>query len=322
MGEMGMDKNNRILSVYTQLLQGQTVVKKDLAGQFGVNEKSIQRDLEAIRDFLDRQAVEQGYGSQLIYDVKEKGYRLEQSERMGLSDDEILAVSKILLDSRAFPKREMMSLLDRLILSHVPFENRRNVEKLLSNERFHYVELTHHRSFLDKLTPLGKAIRECRVIQISYEKMKGKAVVERKLEPLAVLFSEYYFYLVGFIEEINKEEAFENADDPFPTIYRIDRIRELKVTQERFKIPYADRFEEGELRKRVQFMYGGKLRKVRFRYVGESIEAVLDRLPTAKVLNEEDGEYTIEAEVFGKGIDMWVRSQGARIADYKVICEK
>ncbi len=314
-----MDKSNRILSVYTQLLQGRTVVKKDLAGQFGVNEKSIQRDLEAIRDFLDRQALEQGYGSQLIYDIREKGYRLEQSERMGLSDDEILAVSKILLDSRAFPKKEMMSLLDRLILSHVPFENRKNVEKLLSNERFHYVELAHRRSFLDKLTPLGKAIREFRVIRISYERMKGKAVVERKLEPLAVLFSEYYFYLVGFLQEVDREKEFENADDPFPTIYRIDRIRKLEVTEERFKIPYASRFEEGEFRKRVQFMYGGKLRKVRFRYVGESVEAVLDRLPTAKVLNEEDGGYTIEAEVFGKGIDMWVRSQGERIRDYTIL---
>ncbi len=314
-----MDKSNRILSVYTQLLQGRTVVKKDLAEKFGVNEKSIQRDLEAIRDFLDRQAVEQGYGSQLIYDIREKGYRLEQSERMGLSDDEILAVSKILLDSRAFPKKEMMSLLDRLILSHVPFENRKNVEKLLSNERFHYVELAHRRSFLDKLTPLGKAIREFRVIRISYERMKGKAVVERKLEPLAVLFSEYYFYLVGFLQEVDREREFENADDPFPTIYRIDRIRKLEVTEERFKIPYASRFEEGEFRKRVQFMYGGKLRKVRFRYVGESVEAVLDRLPTAKVLNEEEGGYTIEAEVFGKGIDMWVRSQGELITDYSIL---
>jgi hypothetical protein len=57
-------------------------------------------------------------------------------------------------------------------------------------------------------------------------------------------------------------------------------------------------------------MYGGKLRKVKFEYTGDSIEAILDRLPTAKVLSEEDGKYVIQAEVFGKGIDMWLRSQG------------
>ena len=37
---------------------------------------------------------------------------------------------------------------------------------------------------------------------------------------------------------------------------------------------------------------------------------MLDRLPTAKVLDEADGVYTVSAEVFGKGIDMWLRSQG------------
>ena len=57
-------------------------------------------------------------------------------------------------------------------------------------------------------------------------------------------------------------------------------------------------------------MYGGKLRKVKFKYSGLSIEAVLDRLPTAKILDEEDGVFIIEVEVFGDGIDMWLRSQG------------
>lgn len=28
------------------------------------------------------------------------------------------------------------------------------------------------------------------------------------------------------------------------------------------------------------------------------------------ILDETDGVYTVEAEVFGKGTDMWIRSQG------------
>lgn len=74
---------------------------------------------------------------------------------------------------------------------------------------------------------------------------------------------------------------------------------------------YAQRFEEGEFRKREQFMFGGELRTVRFVYTGPSLEAVLDWLPTALVLLEKKtGKYTVEAEVFGDGIDMWLRSQG------------
>ena len=60
-------------------------------------------------------------------------------------------------------------------------------------------------------------------------------------------------------------------------------------------------------------MYGGKLQKVKFKYSGLDIDAVLDRLPTARILDEEDGVYTVSAEVFGKGIDMWLRSQGENI---------
>ena len=61
------------------------------------------------------------------------------------------------------------------------------------------------------------------------------------------------------------------------------------------------------------------LRRVKFKYSGYSVEAVLDKLPTARICDEEpreDGKksiYTIAAEVFGDGIDMWLRSQGENI---------
>jgi hypothetical protein len=57
-------------------------------------------------------------------------------------------------------------------------------------------------------------------------------------------------------------------------------------------------------------MYGGRLRNIKFRYTGKNVEAVLDRLPTAKILEKDDSGYVITAEVFGDGIDMWIRSQG------------
>ncbi len=306
-------KNNRVLAIYTKLINGQIVKKAEMAQLYGVNARSIQRDLEDIRIFLDNQIVEDGVRNQLIYDYRHKGYRLEQSNNIKLTNDEILAVSKILLDSRAFTKKEMMDILDKLLDSCVPKKNQKLISDLISNERFHYIEPQHHKVFMNKMMVLGQAIKECKVINIKYTKMKGKTLVERRLEPLAIMFSEYYFYLVGFIQGIDKEKAFENANDPFPTIYRIDRIESLKVLDEHFKIPYADRFEEGEFRKRIQFMYGGKLQCVKFEYTGNSIEAVLDKIPTAKILSEEDGTYLIEAEVFGKGIDMWIKSQEGNV---------
>lgn len=40
-------------------------------------------------------------------------------------------------------------------------------------------------------------------------------------------------------------------------------------------------------------MCGGKLRKVKIEYFGYSVESVLDRLPTAKIIEEVDGKYII-----------------------------
>lgn len=149
-----------------------------------------------------------------------------------------------------------------------------------------------------------------RVLEIQYQKLKGQEVVKRIVEPVGLMFSEYYFYLVAFIRDIDRQEVFENPDDLFPTIYRVDRMQNFRETGETFSPAYAKRFQEGEFRKRVQFMYGGRLQTVRFTYSGPSIEAVLDRLPTAEVLEERNGVYSVKAEVFGKGIEMWMRSQG------------
>jgi hypothetical protein len=70
-----------------------------------------------------------------------------------------------------------------------------------------------------------------------------------------------------------------------------------------------DRFKEGEFRKRVQFMYTGELKKITFKFWGASLEAILDRLPTAKVVSQSGKESIIEAEVYGEGVKRWLLSQ-------------
>ena len=166
--------------------------------------------------------------------------------------------------------------------------------------------------FRDSMTceEIGQAIKNQQIIEIEYERMKEPRLVRRRVQPVGIMFSEYYFYLTAFLED---KTDFENPDDLFPTIYRIDRIHSFKALDEHFRIPYTSRFEEGEFRKRIQFMYGGKLERVKFRYSGPSIEAVLDRLPTARILSQDENGWTIEAEAFGKGIEMWLRSQGEYI---------
>lgn len=306
-------KSNRTLSLYSRLSAGKIINKAEEAKRFGVNEKSIQRDLDEIRVFLENQTAEDGIPNELIYDRKAKGYRFVQGEHLCLTNAEILAVSKILLDSRAVTKKEMDNLIDKLVDNCVPKQNQEMVNDLLRNEKFHYVEPKHGKVFINNMWDIGKAITNRKIIEFDYQGMQGHSPKHRIVEPQAIMFSDFYFYLAAFIRNIDKEAAFRNPNDAFPTIYRIDRIQNVTVTDENYNVVYKDRFEEGEFRKRIQFMYGGKLRKVKFIYSGFSIEAIEDKLPTAKVQKQEDGTYLVEAEVFGDGIDMWLRSQGDKV---------
>ena len=304
------DKISRVLEIYTKLLDGKIVNKSIEAHNHNINERSIQRDIEDIRYFFDRDITSLPYSNTVIYDKKKKSYRLEQVYNSKLTNPQVLSVCKILLESRAFIKEEMQEIIDKLISSCIPKDEQETVKELIRNEAFHYIEPKHKVNFTDNLWTIAQTIKSCNYISIDYLRLKDKAIVTRKVKPLSIMFSEYYFYLTAFIEDKELQENFDVINDSFPTIYRIDRIKNISVLDEKFHIPYASRFEEGEFRKRVQFMYGGKLQKIKFHYKGLDIDSILDRLPTAKVLSENNGVYTVEAEVFGKGIDMWIRSQG------------
>ena len=296
-------KSARLLEIYSRLSEGAVLKKSELAQDFHVTQRSIQRDIEDLRCFFAERHLEQD----VIYDTKLRGYRLIQATPKGLSNSEILAVCKILLESRSMRTDEMLPILDKLICCAVPESSQKAVKALIANEELHYVEPHHNRPILDGLWEIGQAIKNQQIIEIEYERMKEPRLVRRRVQPVGIMFSEYYFYLTAFLED---KTDFENPDDLFPTIYRIDRIHSFKVLDEHFRIPYTSRFEEGEFRKRIQFMYGGKLERVKFCYSGPSIEAVLDRLPTARILSQDENGWTVEAEAFGKGIEMWLRSQG------------
>lgn len=303
MENISPQKSDRILRIYLKLSQGESATKKELAQQFHVTERSIQRDLGALRCFLAEMYVRQ----EIVCDKTSHKYRIQDMSMQTLSNSEILAVCKILLESRSMRKDEMLPILDKLISRCVPEQNRKAVQELIANERYHYIEPHHNRHILEGLWEIGQAVQRHQVLEIQYERLKEPKLVMRQVQPVGIMFSEYYFYLTAFLED---KTDFDNPDDLFPTIYRIDRIRSFKVLDEHFRVPYRDRFEEGEFRRRVQFMYGGKLERIQFRYTGPSLEAVLDRLPMAEVISEDKNGWIIRAETFGKGIDMWLRSQG------------
>lgn len=302
-------KDIRLLELYDRLLKNADIDIKKYAEENKINIRTAERDIKTIRNFLAKENQ-----TELIHNSKKKKYQLSYSEdSVNLTKSEMLAISKILLASRAFLKDEISLIIDKIVKQCGSEENLKSIQNLLNNEKYHYVELQHKKSFINNIWSFGQAIKSKKKIEISYKKLDGK-IVKRIVNPVGLMFSEFYFYLLAHIENIDKEKHFDNKDDEYPTIYRVDRIEEFKILNEKFTPTlYTNRFQEGKFRKQVQFMTGGRLRTIKFIYKGTSIEAVLDKIPTSKVLEKNKDTYLISAQVFGNGIDRWILSQGEAI---------
>ena len=310
-----VNKNARILDIFIRLSEGKILNKAEEAIRFGVDERSIQRDMDDIRAFLKDNSAEYGTLSEksVVYDHEQKGYKMIGNEDAVMSNGEILAVSKILLESRAFPKTEIAAILDKLLNGCASKESKQLVSDAVRNEKYHYVELHHKTNIEDQLWNLNEHIQKQNLLELIYEKqVASKETVSRVVEPVAVLFSEYYFYLNAYIVEQDEKGNYVHQYD-YPAIFRIDRIKDFHEIGVKYKSVYSSRFEEGEYRKKVQFMYAGNLHKCRFRYMGRNKEAVLDRFPTAVLKSEDETGYIFEAETYGRGIMMWLLSQGINV---------
>ena len=294
-------KNNkgfRLIYIYERLVKGEYLNRDNLASFFNVTTKSIQRDISDLNNYLAEEYCNE-VKSCIKYNKQKGGYYLVKFERDWFTKEEALAISKIILESRAFNKKELKILLDKFAGQVAPTD-KNNFEKFIRNEEYHYIQLQHGKNIIEILWELSEYIAKTKQIMFDYERKDGVKKTHQ-VKPVAVMFSEFYFYLIAFMVDETKKGV---------TVFRVDRISNLVELEDNFKIENKNRFEEGEFRKRVQFMYSGQLQKVKFKYNGPSLEAILDRLPTAEVRESKDGYSIIEAEAYGSGIFMWLRSQG------------
>ena len=292
------NKGFRLLDIYKRLNKGELIKKEKLANEFKVSLKTIQRDIDELRAFICENEFSEA--EEIIkYDKSKNGYYLVRMQREWLTNEEALAMCKILLESRAFNKKEISSLVEKLIAQISPGD-REIAKNIINNEYRNYVPLKHEKDLFSVIWGLSECITNPNKITFTYTR-QDKKKKEKTVKPVAIMFSEFYFYLIAFSTE---------PETNVPVVFRIDRIENLKVSKEKFVVPYKDKFKDGEFRKRIQFMYMGELKRVTFEYSG-ILEAIMDKLPTLKILKDyNNGAYLMSAECYGDGINMWLGAQG------------
>lgn len=296
-------KQYRILEIFFRALRGEDLSVRELANEYGVTTKSIGRDINDLKAFLADNRETVG-GAELQYSYSDKCYRLYMDEF--LTNKELFALVEVMIGARAFSKMELLSLIDKLKNFTTP-EDRPKMNELIRKELYHYSEVNHDcESVQDNLWKIINCITERSEISIEYYRMDRKWVTHR-LRPASVMFTDYYFYLIAFKADDKSEDKMDK-----PYYFRIDRIKKITVHRTKFDSFDTPDFDEGLLRKRSLFMWPGKLRTIRFEFSGPSVQAVLDKLSTAKIIERMGGgKYLIEAEVYGDGIKMWLLSQGS-----------
>jgi predicted DNA-binding transcriptional regulator YafY len=76
----------RTMDMYVRLCKGKTVNNAEEARRFGVDVRSIRRDIDDIRAFLDEHSLNLGDGRTIEYDRAKKGFVMEGAELLNLQE--------------------------------------------------------------------------------------------------------------------------------------------------------------------------------------------------------------------------------------------
>lgn len=289
-------KQYRVLEIFFRALRGEDIYVQELANEYEISSKSITRSINELKDFLADHRDLVG-NTELRYSHKEKCYHLYMEEF--LTNKELFSLVEMMIGARAFSKMELLTLVEKMKRFTTP-KDRLKMNELIRKELYHYPEVNHDcESVQDNLWEIVNCITEHKEISIEYYRMDRNWGTYR-LCPASIMFADYYFYLIAF-------KTSDNIEKPY--YFRIDRIKQLTIHRKKFDETLH--FDEGLLRKRSLYMWPGKLRTIRFEFSGPSVQAALDKLPSARIIERLGGsKYLIEAEVYGDGIKMWLLSQG------------
>ncbi|KRO15188.1 helix-turn-helix transcriptional regulator [Lacticaseibacillus saniviri] len=287
----------RQLYILNALQHHKQFTKVELAEHFDTSFRTIQRDISALNGFFEGEGLDQ----RIDYNSAQHTFELQLRDHQ-LTNAQILVTIKIILANRALNVTETNELTDALRQLVSP-DQRLLVDRIINIESFDYAPLQHNQPLIDRIWDFSQFILKGESVKMSYgSRLQQQSTPE--ILPKAIFFSEFYFYLIA--TDLNAQEE---------RFYRIDRIQEYKRLKRPRVTTYANRYDEGALRKNIPFMYNGPAEDIVFEFWGIE-EAALDRLPSAKVIARHPhpaparDSVTIRAHASDKGLKMWVLSQG------------
>lgn len=200
---------HRILQIYDQLNNGETINKLETSHRLSVSMRTIQRDISTIQEHLAN-----SFSGQMIeYDGQRKGYILTGNKTKALPVEQVFIIAKIIIASRAFSIDELRTFITNL-LGHSTLKNKEIVYTMLEKELTYYDELPHTKNRLcDLIWTVTECIVKDKYMEIMYE--QPDKLQSYSIKPIHILFMKQYFYVIAVA-------YFKGC--VLPVTYRLDRI--------------------------------------------------------------------------------------------------
>ena len=287
-----MNDQERLLTIFLRLQSGAHLSKAQLADEFGVSEKTIQRDFSLLSGFLDTQPM---VAAELAYDAKHHTRYLKGKSLFNKKD--ILVISKILLENRSLNKEENKSLLDSL-LALISKDEQSEVSSIIASELLNYAPLSDTQNRIDKVWEWSEMIRKELVLDIDYQSPYNTEK-RHTIFPVSLYYDTHYFYIV----------AYNLLFDSYMTL-KLDRILSWKESKkEKPSLSYGRKFRDGEIRNKRVDPFIGKELNIRVLFVNDPA-IVVDQFPLATIIEKTSNGNIIEfVSQDTPGLKRWLLSQ-------------
>ena len=122
--------------------------------------------------------------------------------------------------------------------------------------------------------------------------------------PVAFIFSDFYFYLIAFIE---------GKEYKYPAFFRVDRIKKFSVLNRKIVEDLSKKYDVGKMRYYLQLMYAGELLTIKVKCQNSLVTTFQNMVPDHWLIKDDSDFKIFGAKIFDKGFVHWALSQGTAI---------
>lgn len=286
---MAASKTKRLLYFLTELEKGNEVFKDKYITKFDISERTMKEDVSELKADLSElrpyMVVKYARKSASYYAEYEKGYGNLQYSQAAL-------LSKILFESRALRKDEVIDIIENLVERAVEDKERNRLKSLVEAELKSYEELPFYqdkdKSLLPLISVIFDALEAKRPLAFTYRQKDGN-VEDRKALPISLIFDNHYFYCISYKLNDDLTCDYSYADIRY---FRVDRIQTIHKSVEGLDFKLSKEEEERlitdeQARYHAFSMLSGKdWVRITFDYTGKFRDLLESKIPKLEVLEE------------------------------------